>query len=38
MFVAARGLSLGAVSGGYSLAVVCELLIEVIFIVAELRL
>ena len=35
MFVAARGLSLGAVSGGYSLAVVCRLLIAVASPVAE---
>ena len=38
VFVAAWGLSLVAASGGYSLAVVCKLLITVVFLVAEHRL
>ena len=38
VFVAACGLSLVAASGGYSLAVVCRLLIAVVFLVAERRL
>ena len=38
VFVAVRGLSLVAVSGGYSVVAVCGLLIDVASLVAEHRL